>query len=406
MKISTDQRIRRIEIKVAGEITGLLEKNTQFEFTYHSDAQFPVAVSMPLEKRAYQSGALFPIFEMNIPEGFIRHRITERLRKQIQVDDMLFLALQGKTGIGCISYATQGIEAEELSAESLAEILAWKGSNELFEELVNKYLLQSSISGVQPKILVPETIEAKEKGALVFPSLIVKSGGEEFPQLAINEFICMQLARACQIETPEFWLSDNRQLFVMRRFDLKDDGSCIAMEDMTVLQGKSTNDKYRSSYESVSKVLNFYSSNIKADTKTLFKMLVHSCMVGNGDAHLKNYAMLYDDPDDMRLSPLYDVVNTQIYNPPDTLALNLGKSKSFPDRKRIIDFGKSIGVKKCENIVDEIADQIRGGLEALVDYTEMMELNIKSTILENIRRSTTRAAIKTRAPRRHTKYRK
>lgn len=404
MKINTDQRIRRIDIKVVGEVAGLLEKNTQFEFAYHSDAQFPVAVAMPLEKRAYQSGALFPIFEMNIPEGFIRHRITERLRKQIQVDDMLFLALQGKTGIGCISYTTQGIEDEELSAESLVEILAWKGSNELFEELVNKYLLQSSISGIQPKILVPETIEATEKGALILPSLIVKSGGEEFPQLAINEFICMQLARACQIETPEFWLSDNQQLFVMRRFDFKDDGSCRAMEDMAVLQGKSTNDKYRSSYESVSKVLNFYSSNIKADNEALFKMLVHSCMVGNGDAHLKNYAMLYDDPDDMRLSPLYDVVNTQIYNPADTLALNLGKSKSFPDRKRIIDFGKSIGVKKCEDIVDEIADQIRVELETLVEYTKMMELDIKSTILENILRSTTRTAIKFRAPRRHTKH--
>jgi len=404
VKINTDQRIRRIDIKVAGEVVGLLEKNTQFEFTYHSDAKFPVAAAMTLEKRAYQSGTLFPIFEMNIPEGFIRHRITERLRKQIQVDDMLFLALQGKTGIGCITYATPGIESEELSAESLAEILAWKGSNELFEELVNKYLLQSSISGVQPKILVPETIEATGKGAIVLPSLIVKSGGEEFPQLAINEFICMQLARACQLETPEFWLSDNQQLFVMRRFDLKDDGNCRAMEDMAVLQGRSTNDKYRSSYESVSKVLNFYSSNIKADNGALFKMLVHSCMVGNGDAHLKNYAMLYDDLDDMRLSPLYDVVNTQIYNPSDTLALNLGKSKGFPDRKRIIDFGRSIGIKKCEDIVDEIADRIRDELEALVVYTEMMELDIKSTILQNIHRSTTRTAIITHAPRRHTKH--
>ena len=97
----------------------------------------------------------------------------------------------------------------------------------------------------------------------------------------------MQLARARQIETPEFWLSDNQRLFVMRRFDLKDDGSCRAMEDMAVLQGKSTNNKYHSSYESISKVLNYYSSNIKADNEVLFKMLVHSCLVGNGDAHFK-----------------------------------------------------------------------------------------------------------------------
>ena len=404
MKIKTDQRIRQITIKVAGRVAGLLEKKPQFEFTYHSDARSPVAVSMPIENRFYQDGALFPIFEMNIPEGFIRHRITERLRKHIQVDEMLFLALQGNAGIGCISYETRGVEQEEVSAENLAEILVWEGSHELFDELVNKYLLQSSISGIQPKVLVPEAIVETEKGALILPSLIVKSGDEEYPGLALNEFICMRLAKACQIETPEFWLSDNQQLFVMRRFDLKADGSCRAMEDMAVLQGKSTNDKYRSSYESMSKVLKFYSSEIKADNEILFKMLVHSCMVGNGDAHLKNYAMLYDDIEDMRLSPLYDVVNTQIYTPADTLALKLGKFKDFPDRKRIIDFGKAMGVKRCEEMVDEMAEQIREELEVLIDYTEAMTLDIKSSILANIHRSTTRTAIKTRATRRHTKH--
>jgi len=404
MKVKTDQRIQQINVKVSGEVTGLLEKNAQFEFTYHSDAQFPVAVAMPLKKRFYQHGALFPIFEMNIPEGYIRQRITEKLRKHIQVDDMLFLALQGNAGIGCVTYETEGIEQEEVHAEDLAEILAWEGDIDLFEELLDKYLLQSNISGIQPKIMVPELVTDKEKGALVLPSLIIKSGDEEFPQIAINEYICMQLAKSCQIETPEFWLSDNQKLFVMRRFDLDKDGSCRAMEDMAVLQGKSTNDKYHSSYESISKVLSYFSSRINDDKQLLFKMLVHSCMVGNGDAHLKNFAMLYNDPDDMHLSPLYDVVNTQIYMPGDGMALNLGRSKKFPDRKRIIDFGKSLGVKHTEAIVDEMADQIRDGLELLADYTEAMTSDIKSVILDNIYRSTTRTAIKTRPSRKHTKH--
>jgi serine/threonine-protein kinase HipA len=127
-------------------------------------------------------------------------------------------------------------------------------------------------------------------------------------------------------------------------------------------------------------------------------------MVGNGDAHLKNYAMLYDDIEAMRLSPLYDVVNTQIYTPADTLALKLGKSKDFPYRKRIVDFGKALGVKSGEEIVDEMAEQIREELEVLIDYTEAMPLDIKSSILENIHRATTRTAIKARAIRRHTKH--
>jgi len=42
----------------------------------------------------------------------------------------------------------------------------------------------------------------------------------------------MTLAKACHIKTPEFWLSDNHQMFVMRRFDLTTKGHCIGMEDM------------------------------------------------------------------------------------------------------------------------------------------------------------------------------
>ncbi len=264
--------------------------------------------------------------------------------------------------------------------------------------------MQTNISGVQPKILVPEMTDGIDKSALVFPSLIIKSSDAEYPQLAINEYICMQLAKACGIDTPEFWLSDNRELFVMRRFDLTKDNTCRSMEDMAVLQGKSSNDKYQSSYESISKVLQFFSSEIQADNEKLFKMVVHSCMVGNGDAHLKNFAMLYDDLDNMRLSPLYDVVNTQLYNENDFLALNLGKSKDFPERKRIIDFGKNIGVKKCDDIVDAMAELIRDELEVLKDYTNDMQQDIKGLIVNNLYRSTTRAALKTHASRRHLKH--
>ena len=127
-------------------------------------------------------------------------------------------------------------------------------------------------------------------------------------------------------------------------------------------------------------------------------------MVGNGDAHLKNYAMLYDDIQDMRLSPLYDVVNTKIYKPHDTLALNLNRSKDFPSRKRIVDFGKSVGVRDAEKLLDEMADQIRDALERLADYTDAMDGNIKEIILAGIHRSTTRTAIKSKTARRHTKH--
>ncbi len=407
MKINVNGRIQHIDIKVAGKPAGRLTKKAQFEFSYHSDARDPISVTMPLgplSTRYYQSGALFPIFEMNLPEGYVRYRITERLRKHIQVDDMLFLSLQGDTGIGCLSYETEGIEHEELIGEKLSEILGWQGKDDLFEELLNKYLLQSTLSGVQPKVLVPEERTGSEKGALVLPALIVKTNDEAYPELAINEYICMSLAKTCQIKTPEFWLSDNHQMFVMRRFDLTPQGHCIGMEDLAVLQGKSTDQKYQGSYESIGKALTLYSSAPKEDIEIFFKMVVLSCLVGNGDAHLKNFAMLYSDPDDMRLSPLYDVVNTQIYLPNDTLALNLTKSKGFPDRRRMIVLSQSLGMKNGETILDEMEGQIREELDRLSDYTQLMKLDIKAAILNNLHRVTTRTAIKTRSTRKHTKH--
>lgn len=403
MKINVKGRIKYIDIKVAGHPAGSLNKNAQFEFTYHSDASSAISVTMPLSTRHYQSSALFPIFEMNIPEGYVRYRITERLRKHIKVDDMLFLSLQGAGGIGCLSYETPGIEHEEVTGEKLSEILAWQGKDDLFEELINKYLLHSTLSGVQPKVLVPEYND-KQKSALVLPSLIVKTSDENYPELAINEYICMSLAKACQIETPEFWLSDNHQMFVMRRFDLTTEGHCIGMEDMAVLQGKSTDDKYQGSYESIAKALNLYSSVPREDIETLFKMVVTSCMVGNGDGHLKNFAMLYNNPDDMRLSPLYDVVNTQIYVANDTLALNLAKSKDFPDRRRIITFSKSLGLKNGDKLLDELEVQVRDELDKLSDYTKLMTRDIKSSILKNLHLVTTRTAIKVRSARKNTKH--
>jgi len=404
MKISVKGRIQHIDIKVAGGPAGALDKNARFEFTYHSDASNVISVTMPLSTRHYQSGSLFPIFEMNIPEGYVRYRITERLRKHIRVDDMLFLSLQGNAGIGCLGYQTPGIEPEEMSGEKLSEILSWQGMDDLFEELLNKYLLQSTLSGVQPKVMVPEEQTRLEKSAFVLPSIIVKTSDEHYPQLAINEFICMSLAKACGIKTPEFWLSDNHQMFVMRRFDLTPEGHCIGMEDMAVLQGKSTDHKYQGSYESIGKALTLYSSSPKEDLEIFYKMVVISCLVGNGDAHLKNFAMLYCDPDDMRLSPLYDVVNTQIYTPKDTLALNLAKSKDFPDRRRMIALSQSLGMKNGEVILDEMEGRVREELDKLSDYTQLMTLDIKAAILSNLHLVTTRTAIKTRSARKHTKH--
>ena len=72
-------------------------------------------------------------------------------------------------------------------------------------------------------------------------------------------------------------------------------------------------------------------------------MVALSFLVDNGDAHLKNFGLLYTDPttSDCRLAPAFDVVNTTAYIPEDVLALDLcGQKSFFSARQGLLDFAK------------------------------------------------------------------
>jgi serine/threonine-protein kinase HipA len=130
---------------------------------------------------------------------------------------------------------------------------------------------------------------------------------------------------------------------------------------MVSLQGKVNDEKYEGSYENVALAIEKNASPelAYASLKEFFESIVLSVIVRNGDAHLKNFGLLYTDPtsDDCRLSPLFDVVCTTMYLPRDQMALKLAKSKSWPDRKTLIQFGRQhCRVEHAGTILDRIAD--------------------------------------------------
>jgi serine/threonine-protein kinase HipA len=78
---------------------------------------------------------------------------------------------------------------------------------------------------------------------------------------------------------------------------------------------------------------------VSAALARLFDIVALSCIVQNGDAHLKNFGLLYRNAADATLAPAYDIVNTTGYLPQDSLALTLGGSKSFfAARQTLLEF--------------------------------------------------------------------
>ena len=337
--------------------------------------QQQISLTMPVRDQGYPARHLHPIFQMNLPEGYVLEQLRNRLAKTTSVSPMLLLALSGSASpIGRLRIDSPAIDAlldrgVAPAGENLMHILAWNGSEDLFAQLVEKYILRAGISGVQPKVLVPEQMSGDPKATLLTPELIVKAGRSDFPALAINEFVCMDAARRAGMPVPEFFLSDNHQLFVMRRFD-RDAAQCpLGFEDMAVLMGLGTEDKYRSSYARIAKVLRLFCGEawVRSSLDQFFDIVALSCIVGNGDAHLKNFGLLYEDPlgSDARLAPAYDIVNTTAYIPEDSLALDLAGSKSlFRSRLGILGLAETCDIVRPRARIQHLLRAVESSLQA------------------------------------------
>ena len=354
-----------------GDSGRILASAGDYLFRYHEDVEAKAAISllMPVRFDEYRHRELHPIFQMNLPEGYVLEQLRNRLAKVANVDPMLLLALSGSSSpIGRVAVSSPQVDAllarQQFPGEKLEEILAWDGAEDIFAGLVDRYILRAGISGVQPKVLVPEHQDsAPQRFTSKTSDLIIKSGRDEFPGLAINEFLCMSVAREVGIAVPEFYLSDNSKLFVMRRFDRDQQLDPIGFEDMAALMGLAAEQKYSKSYSAIAKAIRLFCppEHMQSSLAQLFAIVTLSCIVGNGDAHLKNFGLLYSDPTrrDARLAPAYDIVNTTAYIPGDVLALDLVGNKSlFASRQGLLDFAQICDVVRPEEI-------IRGQLSAL-----------------------------------------
>ena len=388
--------VDRLSVGTPQGDSGLLAKGgAGYLFGYHADAPrtAEVSLSMPHRMEQYSSAELHPIFQMNLPEGYVLERLRQRLAKAATMDPMLLLALTGRdAAIGRVHVQAPAEIVDALApaerggrGERLSQILAWDGAEDLFEELARRYLLRTGISGVQPKLLVPEACEPGGKFSLATSDLIVKSGGDEYPGLAVNEFVCMSIARDAGIPVPEFFLSDNLRLFVMRRFDRTAEGHALGFEEMAVLMARGAAQKYEGSYELVARFVEMYCSPARRlqALAQLFDQVALSCILGNGDAHLKNFGVLYADPtiDDVWLAPAYDLVNTTAYIPEDSLALALGGSRSlFASRVHLIDFAQRCRIADPRERVGELLAVTELGLtrhRALLEQEPVVEAGIR-----------------------------
>ncbi|HEA54228.1 type II toxin-antitoxin system HipA family toxin [Marinobacter antarcticus] len=354
-----------LTVCVEGHLAGKLFLETQdFVFRYSEATptdQF-VSLTMPVRRKDYNHPRLHPIFEMHLPEGYLLSIIKKQFAKITDTNDFGLLQLLAPNVRGRVEYIRDG--QSETSTLHL-DTLLHSDNPALFEELVSRFALRSALSGVQPKVLA----QLENKATLRLDDFIVKAWGPDYPALALNEYCCMLACHYAGIPVPDFYLSDDESLFIMKRFDLRDDGSTLGFEDMCVLQAKQREDKYTGSYEQVAKTIKTFVSpeNKQASLEQFFKMLVISNVMQNGDAHLKNFGLVYESVTSVRLAPAYDIVCTTAYINLDIPALTLAGSKKWHSRTQLERFG----VQACDLTASKanvLYEECRQALKLLLPY--------------------------------------
>ena len=228
------------------------------------------------------------------------------------------------------------VPAHLLSAHSQAKAVKFeKAARE------NKF----SLAGVQMKFSMKQQDGRYNlsKGD-VLGDWIVKTPSTKHKDVPLNEFTAMSLASMAGVDVPEIKLvqldkldnlppinlPDEKLALAIKRFDRNDDQR-IHMEDFAQVLVKYPHEKYNSaSYEQIGKILYNFSGDGLADTQQFARRLLVNILLANGDAHLKNWSLLYSDQVTPRLSPAYDIVTTSVYIENERqYALNLGKTKEW-----------------------------------------------------------------------------
>ena len=339
--------------------------NGQPTFTYDDgwlahDERFPISLSMPLHGETFPDPLTRAFFGGLLPDENVRARLAKHLGVSAR-NEFAMLREVGRECAGALALLPDDETPGPASTEP-PRLLDDLTLANLLRELPRRPLLAGrelrlSLAGAQDKIaivMVGERIALPAPGAPT--SHILKVPIANYEATVANEFFCMQLAARCGIDTPGTSLRvvDGMPILLIERFDRHIDANGtlrrLHQEDCCQALGIPPDCKYQSEggpgYAALFRLLTDHSTRAAADRVQLLQRVLFHFLVGNGDAHGKNFSLLLTRYG-ARLAPTYDVMSTLVY--PDLsrrMAMKVGSRREFAEvqPEHWAAFAKEIGM--------------------------------------------------------------
>lgn len=281
---------------------------------------------------------LHPVLSNLLPEGALRAYLAQALKTHTDNEFELFACLGQDLPGALIATA---IEPQAVPGYVLDDRARGYAIKSPAQDAKRRF----SLAGVQMKFSMREQdgrYQIAESGAL--GDWIIKTPSTTHKYVPLNEYTAMSLAGMAGVSIPDIRLvaMDNlgqlpainlpneQYAFAIRRFD-RQHGTRIHMEDFAQILVKDPQEKYRSAnYQQIGKILYDYAGDGLGDAQQFARRLLVNILLANGDAHLKNWSVLYPDHITPALSPAYDIVTTRVYMGDEReFALNLGRDKDW-----------------------------------------------------------------------------
>ncbi|MGS0695943.1 type II toxin-antitoxin system HipA family toxin [Shewanella sp. 0m-4] len=288
-------------------------------------------------KPQIRSEKIPPVLSNLLPEGILRDIVAKALQCHVN-NEFSILAYLGTNLPGAL--VATPIRAGKMPIWALEQRLVTEPQQINVKHADTKF----SLAGVQMKFSSSHVDGRYHIDQEISEDMwIIKTPSTVHKGVSVNEYTCMKLAEAAGAKIPDIRLiklneleglpnirlPDETYAYGIKRFDRTHEGR-VHTEDFAQIFGLYPTDKYQKvNYEQLGQVLFRTSNDRLGDIQQMARRLLINILLGNDDAHLKNWTIIYQDQRSPRLSPLYDVVFTAPYIQDDSLALNMAKSKQW-----------------------------------------------------------------------------
>jgi serine/threonine-protein kinase HipA len=357
-----------------------------------------LSLSLPVETRQFLQGIVSPFLDGLLPEAESRKSIARDFHL-LESDTFGLVTALGRDCAGAIVIQPLDDEPPLHHSTNTAEKLSESELEEIVRNLRSAPLgaggrVRVSLAGVQEKVVLTKKMDGSWGRPIDgTPSThILKPEIARYPNTVENEAFCMRFAQhlglnVANVQTTQF---AQRKIIVVERYDriVHNDGSVerIHQEDFCQATGTAPDKKYQEDGgPSLSRIAGILSAMAGPNAlEALFQAMTVNVIVGNGDAHGKNFSLLHLPTGEARLSPAYDVMSTLVYGD-DRLAMYIDDVRRTEqvNRDRLLNEAASWGLRRAR--AAELLDSLRARAEEAMEDAAAQTPGVPAEILRIVR---------------------